>query len=189
MEKSLLIGGFGGQGVMVSGQLLCYAAAEETNDKFVTFFPSYGAEQRGGTANCYVVISDKPIGSPMVDFVDELMIFNNPSLEKFESCVKPGGMILLNSSVVTKKASRTDVNVLDVPATDIAVELGNPKVQNIVMIGAYVGYTALLDAEAVRLTAEKKLGGKRPEFIPLNNLAFQRGWEIGCAARERQATE
>jgi len=183
MERSLLIGGFGGQGVMVSGQLLGYAAAEETTEKYVTFFPSYGAEQRGGTANCYVVISDMPISSPMVDFTDELMIFNNPSLEKFESCVREGGTILVNSCIVTIEPTRHDVRVLKVPATDIAVELGNPRVQNLVMVGAYVGYTDLLDAKAVKLAAEKKLGTKRPEFIPLNNAAFQRGWDIGHAAR------
>ena len=189
MEKSLLIGGFGGQGVMVSGQLLCYAAAEETEDKFVTFFPSYGAEQRGGTANCYVIISDDHIGSPMVDQTDELMIFNNPSLEKFESCVRPGGMIFVNSSVVTKDPTREDVRVLKVPATDIALELGNGRVQNLVMVGAYVGYTNLLDGEIIKRTAEKKLGRKRPEFIPLNNAAFQRGWDLGAAARAQEGKE
>ncbi len=181
MEKSLLIGGFGGQGVMVSGQLLGYCATEET-DKYVTFFPSYGAEQRGGTANCYVVISDMPIGSPMVDYVDELMIFNNPSLEKFESLIRPGGVIIINSSVVTAQPTRKDVELLSIPATDIAIELGDARTQNLVMVGAYVGRTGLLSPEDVKRTAEKKLGAKRPELIPLNNEAFQRGWDLGRAS-------
>lgn len=184
MKRSLLIGGFGGQGVMVTGQLLCYCAAEETEDKQVTFFPSYGAEQRGGTANCYVIISDQPIGSPMVDYADELIAFNNPSLDKFEECVKSGGTIILNSSVVNKEPARKDVKTLKVPAMEIALKLGSPKVQNLVMLGAYVGYTGLLDPKDVKRTAEKKLGGKRPEFIPLNNAAFDHGWEIGHAASQ-----
>ena len=100
MEKSFIIAGFGGQGVMVMGQLLSYTACE-TTDKYVTYFPSYGAEMRGGTANCYVVISDEPIGAPKVNKADYLVCLNDPSMERFRDAVVPGGTVFVNSSVVT----------------------------------------------------------------------------------------
>ena len=182
MERSLLIGGFGGQGVMVCGQLLCYTASE-TTDKFVTYFPSYGAEQRGGTANCYVVISDKKIGAPMATFMDDLMALNDPSLTRFVGRLKKNGTLFVNSSIVTGRPDRDDVKVIEVPANEIALELGNVKVANLVMVGAYIGYTDLLPHEKVKLTAEKKLGKKRPHLIPLNNEAFDRGYALGKAAK------
>jgi len=182
MERRLLVGGFGGQGVMVCGQLLCYTASD-TTDKFVTFFPSYGAEQRGGTANCYVVISDEMIGAPTGEVMDDVIVLNDPSLMKFESMVKPGGNLFINSSVVTVKPKRTDINIVEVPAADIAFELGNTRVQNLVMVGAYIGYTDLLPSEKVKKTAEKKLGAKRPHLIPLNNAAFDKGVEVAKSAK------
>lgn len=178
MERSLLIGGFGGQGVMVCGQLLCYTASD-TTDKNVTFFPSYGAEQRGGTANCCVIISDEMIGSPMTDTPDDLMVLNDPSLAKFLPKLKTGGTVFINSSIVKTRPERDDINVVEVPAAEIARELGNDRVQNLVMVGAYIGYTDLLPPEKVMETAEKKLGKKRPQLIPLNNSAFQKGFEVG----------
>ena len=182
MERSVIIGGFGGQGVMVLGQMLCYAATE-TTEKNVTYFPSYGGEQRGGTANCYVVISDDKIGAPMAAQADDLVIFNNPSLNRFTPRLKTGGTMILNSTVATDEVKRDDIKVIKVPATEIAVELGDIRVANLVMLGAYVGYTGVLPAEKVKLTAEKKLGAKRPQLIPLNNAAFDRGMEYGKAAR------
>jgi len=183
MERSLLVGGFGGQGVMVTGQLLCYTATE-TTDKFVTYFPSYGAEQRGGTANCYVTISDKKIGAPMADMMDDLIALNNPSLNRFISRVKPNGAVFVNNSIVTDEVKRDDVTVVKVPASEIAHDLGDTRVANLVMIGAYIGYSDLLPPEKVKYTAEKKLGAKRPHLIPLNNAAFEKGMEYGKAAKE-----
>lgn len=183
MEKSLIIAGFGGQGVMVSGQLIGYSITE-TTDNFVTFLPSYGAEQRGGTANCFVVISDKPVGSPKPYPADYVMILNNPSLDKFEESCEVNGTIFVNTSVVTKPVTRTDVSVVEVPANDIAVELGNAKCANLVMVGAFVGYTELIPPEKVLETAYKKLGAKRPELNPLNKAAFERGLEIGRSFRK-----
>jgi 2-oxoglutarate ferredoxin oxidoreductase subunit gamma len=182
MEKSLIIAGFGGQGVMVCGQLIGYTVSDTTDD-YVTFFPTYGAEQRGGTANCYVVISDEEIGSPMSDEADYAMILNNPSLTKFQDRVKPDGTIFMDSSVVTIDTDRKDVKVIKVPAGEIAIELGNTKVANLVMVGAFVGFTGLLPPEKVLATAFKKLGAKRPHLNPLNEAAFNRGLEIGKAAR------
>ena len=182
-EKSFIMAGFGGQGVMVMGQLLSYTACD-TTDKFVTFFPSYGAEQRGGTANCYVVISDEEIGAPKVDTVDYVVALNEPSKQKFEKAVAPGGTMFVNSSVVTSETTRTDISTVKVDAGSIAYELGNPKVLNLVMTGVIVGYTDILPADNVLQTAFKKLGAKRPELNPLNEKAFRRGIEIGKAARQ-----
>lgn len=182
MERSLLVGGFGGQGVMVIGQLLCYTTCE-TTDKEVTFFPSYGSEQRGGTANCYVVISDEPIGAPLANIMDDVMVLNDPSMLRFQSRVRPGGALFVNSSIVSIKPSRTDVTIIEVPANKIADEIGNFRVANLAMIGAYIGFTELLPPEKVIATAFKKLGAKRPQLNPLNEAAFNKGMEIGKAAK------
>ena len=181
-ERTLLLAGFGGQGVMVCGQLLCYTASE-TTDKFVTFFPSYGSEQRGGTANCYVVISDEMIGAPMADVMDDLMVLNDPSLTKFESRLKVGGTMFINSSIVSVEPTRKDIKVIKVPAGDIAMECGNARAANLAMVGAYIGFTELLPPDKVKHTAEKKLGKKRPHLVPINNAAFDKGMEVGKAAK------
>ena len=185
MEKSFIIAGFGGQGVMVMGQLLSYTACE-TTEKYVTYFPSYGAEMRGGTANCYVVISDDPVGAPKVSQADYVVALNDPSMAKFKNSVAPGGTIFVNSSVVTIEEDRQDVHVVEVDAGTIAYELGNLKVLNLVMVGAIIGYTEVLPAENVLQTAFKKLGAKRPELNPINEAAFKRGYAIGKAAKEAE---
>ena len=181
MEKSIIIAGFGGQGVMVCGQLIGYTVAE-TTDNYITYLPAYGAEQRGGTANCFVVIADVPIGSPKPFPADYAIIMNNPSLDRFENNVAKNGTIFLNSSVVSNAPTRTDVNFVSIPAGDIAVELGNIKVSNLVLVGAFVGYTDLIPSEKVLETAYNKLGKKRPELNALNKAAFDRGFELGKAA-------
>lgn len=182
MEKTMIIAGFGGQGVMVCGQLIGYTVAETTDD-YVTYMPTYGAEQRGGTANCFVAISDEPIGSPKPDKADYAMIMNNPSLEKFRDNVKAGGAMFVNCDVTTNDVGRGDIAVVNVPAVTIAEELGNTKSANLVMVGAFVGYTGLIDPERVLATAFKKLGSKRPELNPINEAAFRRGMEIGEKAK------
>ena len=166
---------------MVCGQLIGFTVAE-TTDNHVTYLPAYGAEQRGGTANCFLVIADVPIGSPKPFPADYAIIMNNPSLDRFERSVATGGAIFLNSSVVTNKPQRGDVVVVDIPAGDIAVELGNIKVSNLLLVGAFIGYTGLISPEKVLETAYKKLGAKRPELNALNKAAFERGYEMGKAA-------
>ncbi len=188
MEKSLIIAGFGVQGVMVIGQLLTYTAAE-TTEKKVTFFPSYGAEQRGGTANCYVVISDKDIGSPKVNRADYLVVLNQPSMDRFASAVKNGSTVFVNSSIVKSIPEYDDVTVVPVDAGNIAIALGNQKVMNLVMVGAIIGYTQLLPAGNVLHTAFKKLGAKRPELNSLNEEAFTRGMLIGESYRKRAVSQ
>lgn len=181
MEKSMIIAGFGGQGVMVIGQLFAYTAAE-TTDSRVSFFPSYGAEQRGGTANCYVVISDEDIGAPKVSRADYLVVLNQPSIQRFANSIKDGGAVFINSSIVSDVPQYENAAVIPVDAGNIAIELGNPKVMNIVMAGAIIGFSKLLPAENVLHTIFKKLGAKRPEMNPLNEKAFTIGLELGRKA-------
>ncbi|MDO4567305.1 MAG: 2-oxoacid:acceptor oxidoreductase family protein, partial [Oscillospiraceae bacterium] len=140
MERNLMIAGFGGQGVMMMGKLLAHGTCDST-DLNVTFFPSYGAEQRGGTANCYVVISDEIIGAPLGDHMDDLIVMNGPSLNKFLYKLVPGGTLFINSSIVKEEISRGDVSVVAAPVTEMALEMGNAKVLNIIMLGVYIGYT------------------------------------------------
>ncbi len=180
MERNLMVAGFGGQGVMMLGKLLSYATCEST-DYNVTFFPSYGAEQRGGTANCYVVISDEPIGAPLGDAMDDLVVMNGPSLNKFLYKLVPGGTLFINSSIVTDEVTRSDVKVVKAPVTQLALEMGNAKVLNIIMLGVYIGYTKCLPEDVVLDTIVRKLG-KKANLIPLNKEAFAKGLALGRAA-------
>ena len=177
METNLCVAGFGGQGVMTLGKFLASATCDST-DKNVTFFPSYGAEQRGGTANCYVVISDEMIGAPLGDTMDDLIVMNGPSLNKFIGTLKPGGRLFINSSIVKDKIERTDVEIVEAPVTELALEMGNAKVLNVIMLGVYVGYTEVIAPEIVWGTVEHKLSSK-PKLLPLNKAAFDSGLEIG----------
>ncbi|MCC8122692.1 MAG: 2-oxoacid:acceptor oxidoreductase family protein [Oscillospiraceae bacterium] len=181
METNLLVAGFGGQGVMMLGKLISYAACDNS-DKKITFFPSYGAEQRGGTANCYVVISDDDIGAPVGDRMDDLIVMNGPSLQRFLPLLRPGGNLFINSSVVKEQIARDDLHVVAAPVTELALEMGNAKVLNVIMLGVYIGYTEVLGADLVEQTILQKLG-KKQALIPLNKEAFARGIAIGEAAR------
>ena len=177
METNLCVAGFGGQGVMTLGKFLADATCNST-DKNVTFFPSYGAEQRGGTANCYVVISDETIGAPLGDVMDDLIVMNGASLNKFLPKLKQGGTLFVNSSIVTNTIDRKDIAVVKAPVTEIALEMGNAKVLNVIMLGVYVGYTKVIDPSIVWSTIEHKLSSK-PKLLPLNKAAFEKGIEIG----------
>ena len=182
METNLCVAGFGGQGVMTLGKFLADAACNAT-DKNVTFFPSYGAEQRGGTANCFVVISDGMIGAPLGDVMDDLVVMNGPSLKRFLPTLKQGGTLFINSSIVDEAdIDRTDVKVVKAPVTELALEMGNSKVLNVIMLGVYVGCTEVVPAEVVWETIEHKLGSK-PKLLPLNKQAFEKGLELGRAQR------
>lgn len=183
METNLLIGGFGGQGVMTMGKFLSEATCDST-DLNVTFFPSYGAEQRGGTANCYVVISDEDIGAPVPETADDLVVMNGPSMNKFLCMLKPGGNLFVNSSIVKEDIGRDDVNIIEAPVTEMAYELGNAKVLNVIMLGVYLGYTQVIGEDVMWHTIEAKLG-KKPALLPLNKEAFEKGLEIGKAAAKK----
>ena len=181
METNLCVAGFGGQGVMTLGKFLAEATCRST-DMNVTFFPSYGAEQRGGTANCFVVISDEAIGAPLGDVMDDLIVMNNPSLNKFIGTLKKCGTLFINDSIVTDEITRDDIKVVKSPVTTLALEIGNAKVLNIIMLGVYIGYTEVIAPEIVWETIEHKLASK-PKLLPLNKIAFEKGLEIGRSQR------
>ena len=177
MKKEIIISGFGGQGVLAIGKNLVEAGLEEGLE--VTWAPSYGPEMRGGTANCHVVLSDRKIGSPLVVRPTELIAMNGPSLEKFAHLVQQGGLILINSSVVREKAEQPGVRTLYIPCGEISEELGNPKVANMVMLGAYIGATGALHPDTVRSMIRHMFTGAKAKLVPLNLQALERG--IACA--------
>ena len=181
METNLCVAGFGGQGVMTLGKFLADATCNST-DKNVTFFPSYGAEQRGGTANCFVVISDEAIGAPVGDVMDDLIVMNGSSLNRFLGSLKSGGRLFVNSSIVTDPITREDITVVRAPVTELALEMGNAKVLNVIMLGVYVGYTEVIAPEIVWDTIQHKLA-KKASLLPLNRQAFEKGLELGRSQR------
>lgn len=183
MERNLLVAGFGGQGVMMLGTLLATATCEST-DKHVTYFPSYGAEMRGGTANCYVVISDDEIGAPVMEAMEDMIVMNDPSLNKFIGKLKADGTLFINSSIVKSKIERDDITVVEVPVTEMALMMGNPKVLNIIMLGAYIGFTEVVSEDVILEGIRNKIGKKKPQLLPLNEEAFAKGLAIGKAARK-----
>ena len=175
METNLCVAGFGGQGVMTLGKFLASATCDATN-KNVTFFPSYGAEQRGGTANCFVVISDEEIGAPLGDVMDDLIVMNGPSLEKFESATVPGGKIFYDSTLIEKNGGRTDVTYFAVPATKIAEENGIGKLANVIMCGKFLKETGLCTMEVAAPIIQKLVPAKKPELYDLNMKALKIGY-------------
>lgn len=166
------------------GKLLGFAANDST-DLNVTFLPSYGAEQRGGTANCFVVLSDEMVGSPMPGLSDDLIVLNQPSLDKFASRLKPGGTLFVNTSIVKRLPERTDINIVSAPVTELSLEMGSEKVLNVIMLGAYIGYTGIIPDDIMLHTVLKKLG-KKESMIAINKAAFLKGLEIGKASAGKQ---
>ncbi|HHF08810.1 MAG: 2-oxoacid:ferredoxin oxidoreductase subunit gamma [Thermotogae bacterium] len=175
-ENILIAAGFGGQGVMLLGQILATAAMYD--NKHSTWLPSYGPEMRGGTANCTVVISDELIGSPVTDSPGELIIMNIPSLLKFEPALKEDGLLILNTSVVDRAPQRKDVEVVKIDANKIAEEIGNTKISNMVMLGAYLEKTGAVTVESVEKALRKKLTGKKAALIELNLKAIEAGMKL-----------
>ena len=173
MKKEIIISGFGGQGGLAIGKNLAEAGMAEGMN--VTWAPSYGPEMRGGTANCSVVLSDKPVGSPVFARSTELIALNEPSLTKFEAGVLPGGSVFVNSDVVTDKVSRPDLTAYYIPCAKIAEEIGNPKVANMVMLGAYVAGTKILKPETIERMIAQMFTGPKAKLVPLNIEAFRRG--------------
>jgi 2-oxoglutarate ferredoxin oxidoreductase subunit gamma len=173
MMHKIIMAGFGGQGVMSMGQLLTYAGMME--GKNVSWFPSYGPEMRGGTANCSVVISEEPVASPVVTEATTVMALNLPSLDKFEQSVVSGGSLLINSSLISKQAKREDIKAYYIPANEIAEELGNTRVANIVILGAFIELTKIVSVESIIESLRKVLGSSKEKLIPINKQALERG--------------
>lgn len=169
--NKLFFAGSGGQGVLLMGQMITYAAMY--GDLNATWLPSYGPEMRGGTANCTVVISsDKPVSCPLIYEADNVVVMNLPSLIKFESLVKPGGNLFVNTSLIEQKPTRTDINIYEVPANDIALELGNARTANMVMLGAVVEVSKVVPVEMVYKIMEKTFSGRKAALLDLNKTAF-----------------
>lgn len=172
MQSEVMFAGFGGQGILLIGKILAHAAMQQGHE--VVWIPSYGPEMRGGTAYCTVVISDKPIGSPIIRNPRHLVAMNGPSLEKFAPTVKPGGVIFINGSLISGGCGRTDVDELRVPVTEIAKGLGNVKVANLVALSAFVARSQIVSMEQLREAVRHEFASK-PEFIELNMAAIDQG--------------
>jgi len=178
MQHDVIMAGFGGQGILLIGKMLAYAGMRE--GKEVSWLPSYGPEMRGGTANCTVVISDRPVGSPVIQSPRAVVALNLPSLDKFESDVRVGGLLLVNTSLIERKPTRTDVTVIDVPANQIANELGNRRGANMVALGAYLGATDAVSVDEIVEVIRETFAAK-PGVVDININALHRGHEIGAA--------
>ncbi|MDD2481399.1 MAG: 2-oxoacid:acceptor oxidoreductase family protein [Lutispora sp.] len=173
MTHQIIMAGFGGQGVMSMGKILVEAGLKE--GKNVSWLPSYGPEMRGGTANCSVIISEEPVGAPTVTEATAAIVMNRPSLDKFEKDVIPGGDLLINSSLIDKKATRDDINVYYVPANEIANDMGSGKIANMVMLGAYLKITGAAKEDTIMEYIAEVFSGKKASVVPLNKEALKRG--------------
>jgi 2-oxoglutarate ferredoxin oxidoreductase subunit gamma len=172
----LIIAGFGGQGILFIGKLFAHSAMLE--GKHVTWFPSYGAEIRGGTANCTVIISNEMIGSPVIHRTNSLLIMNEASMKRFEPQLKPQGLLIMNSSLIKNSPNRLDIETIKVKATDIAEELGNTQVANMVMLGALVGKTKIIDPNTISRALREIIPEHKRDIIPLNERAFKKGFNL-----------
>lgn len=175
MHNELIIAGFGGQGVLLAGKILSQAALIE--GKHVTYFPSYGAEIRGGTANCTVIVSDERIDSPVTSEPGAVIAFNNPSVERFEASLVPDGLLLMNGSMVDRVPDRSDLQTFYIPAGEIARELGDERVLNVIMLGAYAGRSGVVSLDALESALRKFLAGKRAAVFEINQKALLAGVE------------
>lgn len=175
VRESIICAGFGGQGIMTLGKV--FATCGMDLGLFVTWFPSYGAEVRGGTAHAMVQMSSEPIASPVVYVADTLVIMNGPSLNKFEKKLTPGGLLILNTSLVTHKAMRSDIDIFNAPLTDEAIKLGNVRVANMIAAGIHVAKKGILDKKTMLHVIETMASGRK-EIIPINIKALERGIEL-----------
>ncbi len=173
INEKVIIAGFGGQGVMLMGQILSYCATAK--DINTLWFPSYGPETRGGTANCSVTISERYVNSPVISTPDSIIIMNKPSLAKFMPKLKKDGNLFVNTSLVKGLEYREDVKVYEIPANDLALKIGNLKVANMVMLGAYLAVTNIFTNEDVIAIMKKKFTGSKANLIEINKVALETG--------------
>jgi 2-oxoglutarate ferredoxin oxidoreductase subunit gamma len=173
METSIIISGFGGQGTLFAGQVLAYAALDA--GKNVTWIPSYGPEMRGGTAHCTVIISDQEIGSPIVRRPKVALALNLPSLDKYESLIQPGGLIVANQSLINREVHRKDVEAIHIPANDIAEKIGNARTANMVALGAMIAARSVLTLDALEIALENHLPERHKHLLPANFEALRKG--------------
>lgn len=176
MKEEIIIAGFGGQGVLSMGKILAYAGLMDNLE--VTWMPSYGPEQRGGTANVTVIVSDRPISSPVLDTYDTAVILNQQSLDKFESKVKPGGTLIYDPSGIHHLPTRTDISIVAVDAMTAAIEMDNTKTYNMILLGALLKLKPIVSVDAVIRGLKKTLPERHHHLIPLNEQAIQRGMDL-----------
>jgi len=176
MNHELLVAGFGGQGVLSMGMTLAYAGMIE--GKEISWMPSYGPEMRGGTANCIVIVSDNKISSPILTTFDTVIALNQPSMDKFESAVKPGGLLMYDSTSIIKLPTRTDIQIVAIPASDEAVKLKNTKTLNMIVLGAFIERSNVVPMAAVMQALKKVLPERYHHLLPLNEQALRRGMEL-----------
>ncbi|MFN0157148.1 MAG: 2-oxoacid:acceptor oxidoreductase family protein [Bacteroidota bacterium] len=176
MTHELLIAGFGGQGVLSMGMTLAYASMIEKKE--VSWMPSYGPEMRGGTANCIVIVSDRQISSPIVTTFDTVVALNQPSLEKFEKAVKPGGLLVYDSTNCIVPPGRTDIDILPLAASEEAAKLNNARIMNMIVLGAFIAQTGVVEIASLMHALEKVLPERYHNLLPLNERALRRGMEL-----------
>jgi len=174
MTTQILIAGFGGQGILFSGKLLAYKALSE--GKELSWLPSYGPEMRGGTASCSVTVSDEPVGSPIIDHPDVLIVMNLPSLDKYEDTVKIGGMIFVDSTLIGRKVKRSDVKAFYIPATRIAQDMGAANLANIVLLGKVMKECPSVSRSHLEEALKKVVSAKHPELYDMNLKAIDAGY-------------
>ena len=170
----ILIAGFGGQGVLFAGKFLAYKGLLE--DRQLSWLPSYGPEMRGGTANCSVILSDEPIGSPIITTPDTLIAMNLPSLDKYENDVVPGGEIYVDSTLITRKVARTDVKVFYVPSTQLAKDIGAPTLANMVMVGKLLKENAAVSYDNLEAALKKVVSARHQDLMEINLKAINTGY-------------
>lgn len=185
MQTEIVIAGFGGQGVLFAGQVLAYAAMD--SGKHVTWFPSYGPEMRGGTANCTVIVADEDIGSPMVRNPKAAVCLNLPSLDKYEPLVAEGGVLVLNRSLINRTVTRTDVRVVEAAANELAETLGDRRLVNSIMLGALIEATGVLTLDAIRAALQAHLPARHQDLLPANFAALEQGAETARMGLALQA--
>jgi 2-oxoglutarate ferredoxin oxidoreductase subunit gamma len=173
MHEEVIVSGFGGQGALFAGQLLTYTGMDE--GWHVSWFPSYGPEMRGGTAHCIVILSDEDIGSPIISQPTMCIVMNPPSMDKYEPLIKAGGLLVANSTLVRARSKRDDIETVYVPANDLAAELGNLKMANVVLLGAMLGKREILPIESIKRTLDQHIPERRKHIIEPNKRALERG--------------
>lgn len=176
MLEELIIAGFGGQGVLSMGMTLAYAGMLE--EKEISWMPSYGPEMRGGTANCIAILSDNKISSPIITYFDSAIVLNQPSMEKFESKVKPGGLLIYESTNILKPSTRTDIEIIGIPAATEAVKMNNSKILNMIMLGAYLERKPVVKNQSIIDALKKVLPERYHNLLPINKAALDRGAEL-----------
>ncbi|KUO60612.1 2-oxoacid:ferredoxin oxidoreductase subunit gamma [bacterium BRH_c32] len=176
MTEEIIIAGFGGQGVLSMGQILCYSGVME--NKEVSWMPSYGPEMRGGTANCMAIISDTKISSPIINKFDTVIALNQPSLDKFEQAVKPGGLLIYEASTIVNPPTRNDIEILAIEASNEAAKLKNSKVMNMIILGAFLKKKPIIELDNIIEGIKKVLPERYHHLIPLNKEALQKGMEL-----------